>query len=537
MSKIVLSCQAEEVAGGVVECDTPSVQSAFDILTIKGAVDEMPDHEAYSRHESVRVNGASAFDAVFEFGRFRFIPARRLLLDGESRVRLGSRALELLAALVERAGDVVTRQELMASVWPRSVVDESNLKVQIAALRKALGETSQGEHYLATVAGQGYRFVAPVKARTPPADLADRVDNMRPRGRPVVSHNVPAVLLPLTGRSADVSALRAQLPCTRIVTVTGAGGVGKTSVAWAVARSIVEMRHSDVWCVDLSTLSDPYLVPSAIATAVGLTTASGDTASALVTYFGSRSRPQWLVLDNCEHVVEAAAAIAERMVSATPHLRILATSREPLRVTGEYVYRLAPLASPAESAGLTASEALRYPAVQLFAERAAARCSDFALCDANAPMVAEICRRLDGIPLAIGLTAARLDAFCVRELLAQLDNRFVALGRGLRTGPQRHRSLLATLDWSHQHLCEIERIVLRRVGVFAGAFCLDSAIAVAADEELGAPQIRGALSNLVEKSWVAVDMDGDEARYRLLETTRHYARRKLAEAGELDVVG
>jgi len=522
-------CQAEEAAGAPSEWSASGVQHAFDILTIDGETRGLSLAKANPRHEASREN--AVFDSVFEFGRFTFMPARRLLLDGESRVRIGSRALELLAVLVERAGEVVTRHELMARAWPRSVVDEGNLKVQIAALRKTLGETSRGERYLATVVGQGYRFVAPVRSRTPLAE------NARHRDRPAAAHNVPAGLMRLVGRTADTVAILARLPCTRIMTVTGAGGVGKTSVALAVARTIVETSQYDVWCVDLSALSDPRCVSCAIATTVGLSTRSGDIASALATYFCSRSRPQWLVLDNCEHVVEAASAIAECLLSAVPRMRILATSREPLRATGENVYKLAPLGTPAATAGLSASEALQYPAIQLFAERAAARCSDFALCDDNAPVVAEICRRLDGIPLAIGLAAARLDAFCIRELLAQLDDRFTAPGSGQRTGAPRHRSLLATLDWSYQLLNEVERLVLRRLGVFADAFCLDSAMTIAADGETRAARIRDALSSLVEKSWVTVEKDGDTVRYRLLETTRHYARRKLAEAGELGLVG
>lgn len=349
-------------------------------------------------------------------------------------------------------------------------------------------------------------------------------------------HNVPAGILRLIGRSADMDAIRACLSGARIVTVTGTGGVGKTSIALAIARSIVEQSGCDVWFVDLSTVCAARLVACAVANAVGLSVRCGDITPALAGYFGARSRPQLLVLDNCEHVVEAAAAFAERMVGATPHLQVLATSREPLRVTGESVFRLEPLASPAESACLSAREALRYPAIQLFVERAAARCSEFELRDGNVPVVAEICRRLDGVPLAIGLAAARLDAFCVGELLTQLDDRFIALGRGQRTGPPRHRNLLATLDWSHQLLLQVERIVLRRLGVFAEAFCLDSAIAVAEEGELRSTRITDALSSLVAKSMVSAEMAGEGMRYRLLATTRDYARRKLAEAGELDRV-
>ncbi|WP_201696610.1 ATP-binding protein [Paraburkholderia hiiakae] len=458
------------------------------------------------------------------------MPAQRLLLDGDTRVRLGSRAIELLAALVECPGKVVTRKELMDRGWPGSVVEESNLKVQIAALRKALGETHLDPRFLATVAGQGYRFIAPVKSATPV------VDNALTHDGPRVMHNVPAGLMRLIGRSADIDSILERLSCARIVTVTGTGGVGKTSIALAVARSIVEQSRCDVWFVDLSTLCAARLVPCAVAKAVGVSVRCGDIATALAAHFGVQSRPQLLVIDNCEHVVEAAAAFIERIVCATSHVRVLATSREPLQVTGETVFRLEPLASPVESAQLSAREALRYPAIQLFAERAAARCSEFELHDGNVPVVAEICRRLDGIPLAIGLAAARLDAFCVSELLAQFDDRFIALGRGQRTGPLRHRNLLATLDWSHQLLRQVERVVLRRLGVFADAFCLDSAIAVATEGELRSTRITDALSSLVAKSMVSAEMAGDGMRYRLLATTRDYARRKLAEAGELDRV-
>jgi predicted ATPase/DNA-binding winged helix-turn-helix (wHTH) protein len=475
-------------------------------------------------------NQPQAAGAVFLFGPFRLFPAEKLLLDGDARVHLGTRALELLTALVERHGELVTKQELMARAWPSAVVEETNLKVQIAALRKALGEGPQGRHYLATAVGQGYRFVAPVEYKVLAVDSPSFEEPAR------VAHNLPAALVHPIGRSETIRALAGQLSHARLVTVTGPGGMGKTTVALAVAREMMEAGQHDVWFVDLSTLSGAGLVFHAVTNAVGLTVHSDDIPSALENYLRFRDRAQLVVLDSCEHVIEAAAAAAEGLVSMTPHMRVLATSREPLRAAGENVYRLEPLDSPAGVPGLTADEALQYPAIQLFTERAAASRHGFMLSDDDASVVGEICRRLDGIALAIELAATRLDAFSVRELLGLLDDRFRALGQGRRTAPERHRTLLAMLDWSHHLLPDDERIVLRRLGIFVGGFPLTSATAVAEDGAIPATRVVEAVASLVTKSMVTADVNGESVRYRLLDTTRDYARLKLAEAGELDTM-
>jgi predicted ATPase/DNA-binding winged helix-turn-helix (wHTH) protein len=468
--------------------------------------------------------------AAFLFGSFRLVPAQQMLFDGDARVRIGSRALDILTVLVERPGELVTKRELMARAWPKAVVEEGNLKVHIAALRKALGEAPQDQRYVATVVGRGYRFVAPVKRAAVAAHevvLSKRLDR---------AHNIPAELVRPLGRAADIEAVLESLTCTRLVTLTGPGGIGKTTVALAVARTMAECRRREVWFVDLSTVSDARLVPHAVAGVVGLAVRSNDAAAALVNYFAFRNRPQLVVLDNCEHLIEAAASMAERIGSVAPEMLVLATSREPLQAAGEHVYRLGPLDVPVETAGLTAGEALRYPAVQLFMERATARRSGFDLSDDDAPVVAEICRRLDGIALAIELAAARLDAFGARELLGLLDDRFLALGQGRRTAPKRHKTLAAMLDWSHHLLLDVERSVLRRVGIFAGSFSLSSASAVAIDEEISGAGVTDAMASLVAKSMVSADLSGKAVQYRLLDTIRDYARRKLAEAGELDTV-
>lgn len=471
-----------------------------------------------------------AVGQVFLFGPFRLTPTRQTLLDGERRVRVGSRALEILTVLVERHGELVSKQELMARAWPKTVVEENNLKVQIAALRKALGEDSQDQRYLATVIGHGYRFVAPVEY----GSLASA--GVSPDRQTQATHNIPATLVRPIGRSATLDALSVQLSRARLVTVTGPGGIGKTTVALALAQRMVGAHERDVWFVDLSTLADASFVPQAIATAAGLAVHSHDVATALANYFAFCNRPQLVVLDSCEHVIEAAAAIAEHLVSTTSNVSVLATSREPLRATGEHVFRLEPLVCPIESASLTADEALQYPAVQLFMERAAASRTGFGLRDDDAAVVAEICRRLDGIALAIELAATRLDAFGVHELLTLLGERSHRLGQGRRAGPQRHRTLAATLDWSHQLLPEVERIVLRRLAVFAGGFLLTSATAVSASGDVPASAVIDAIAGLVAKSMVSADVRGERVRYRLLDTTRDYARQKLADAGELNTV-
>ncbi|MCP3709280.1 helix-turn-helix transcriptional regulator [Paraburkholderia sp. CNPSo 3274] len=467
---------------------------------------------------------------AFLFGSFELIPAQRMLFNGGCAVRVGNRALEILVALVERCGELVTKQELIARAWPNTVVEESNLKVQIAALRKALGEGPHDQHYLATVVGRGYRFVAPVKRVLPARD--ETHGGEWPRS----SNNIPLALVRPLGRAADIQSLLKPLLNSRLVTVAGPGGIGKTTVALAVARQMFEAGEHEVWFVDLSTIADAHLVPNVVAAALGLAVHSNDVASALASYFALRERPQLVVFDSCEHVIEAACAIVERIVCASPRVLVLATSREPLAAAGEHVYRLEPLASPLATEGLTADVALRYPAVQLFMERASARRGDFELNDDDAPVVAEICRRLDGIALAIELAATRLDAFGLRELLGLLSDRFFALGQGRRTAPERHRTLAAMLDWSHQLLPEVERVVLRRVGMFAGSFVLRSAEAVATGGGISSRNAIDAMASLVAKSMVAADVRGETVHYRLLDSTRDYARRKLADAGELDTV-
>src|SRR4051794_34696950 len=461
--------------------------------------------------------------SAISFGPFRLLAARRLLLEGDKPVRLGSRGFDILAALVERAGEVVGKEELIARAWPGTFVDESNLKIQVGALRRILGDGRGGHRYLVTVPGRGYSFVAPVSLEGP------REAPPPPTTAPARAHNLPLAVTRMIGRDETVAALVSRLSRERLVTIVGPGGIGKTTVALAVAERVIADYEHGVWLVDLAPLGDPRLVPSAVATVLGLEVRSDDPLPWLVTFLADRR--MLLVLDSCEPLVDRAAALVPEVLRGARGLRVLATSREPLRVQGERLHRLPPLDFPAEPAGLTAAAALAFPAVRLFVERAAASLDGFELGDADAPLVADICRRLDGIALAIELAAGRVDAFGVGGLAALLDDRFPVLRGGRRTAPPRHRAMSAVLDWSYGLLPEGERAILRRLAVFAGDFALDSAVAVAGSDDLPCDAI-DSVANLLAKSLVAVDVGGPVVRYRLLDTTRAYALEKLDESGE-----
>src|SRR4051794_14479092 len=466
--------------------------------------------------------GPAAVGSSIAFGPFRLLPARQLLLEGDEPVALGSRALDILVALVERTGEVVGKEELIARVWPDTFVEDSNLRVHVAALRKALRDGQDGNRFLATISGRGYRFVAPVSVAGAQAAATPRPASP---GRP----GLPPALTRVVGRDGTVAALAAQLPQRRLVTLTGPGGIGKTTVALAVAREVAASYPDGVAFVDLAPVGDPRLVPGAIAAALGLAAGSDDPTAAVVAFF--RGKRLLLLLDNCEHLVEAVAPAAEDVVRGAPDVHVLATSREPLRAAGERVHRLAPLEAPSASAGLTAAEALTFPGVQLFVERAAESVDGFGLGDADAPLVADICRRLDGVPLAIELAAGRVDAFGVRGLAAHLDDRFRLLTTGRRTALPRHQTLAATLDWSHDLLPGAERALLRRLAVFAGDFSLEAAIALAPDQPPS--EVVAHVADLVAKSLVVADHRGEAVRYRLLDTTRLYGLERLRESGEL----
>jgi predicted ATPase len=314
----------------------------------------------------------------------------------------------------------------------------------------------------------------------------------------------------------------------RLITITGPGGIGKTSVALAVADRMRPELPDGVCVVDFAPLADSKLVPTALASALGIGVVSENPLPSLVSLL--RNRDMLIVLDNCEHVIDAAALLTESLVHGGARLRILATSRESMGIPGETLFRLAPLAMPEVSDGLTAPMAMTYSAVQLFVERAAMCLGDFSLADAHAPAVANICRRLDGIPLAIEMAAGRVDAFGIAGLAGVLDDRFRLAMHGRRTALARHQTLSTTLDWSYQLLPETERLTLRRLAVFAGFFTIPEATGVLIDG--GRAEALESIANLAAKSLLVVNLETTAVTYRLLETTRAYALQKLEESGE-----
>jgi predicted ATPase/DNA-binding winged helix-turn-helix (wHTH) protein len=460
--------------------------------------------------------GLPEHQAIVEFGRFKVIRQRRELLADDRPVELGGRAFDTLVALIDARGTVVSKDDLLRRVWPDRVVEENNLQAQIVTLRKAFGADRD---LIRTVAGRGYQFTGELRATVTAAPLAR-------------STNLPEAVSELIGREAELGDVTNLISKHRLVTLVGAGGIGKTRLGLEVARHLLAEFPDGVFVAELAPLASAELVPARVATALGLTVVAGavsreGVAAAVAT------RRLLLVLDNCEHVIEAAAGLVETLLHASPGAFLLATSREPLRADGEYVYRVPPLAVPAED-NRDLDDVMRHGAVRLFVSRAQAAEPRY-LPDARlAKATATICRRLDGIPLAIELAAARIAAFGVEGVAARLDDRFRLLTGGNRTALPRHQTLRATLDWSHELLAESERIVLRRLAIFAGAFTLEAAGAVAASIDVPAPEVVDCVANLVAKSLVSADVTGTVAHYRLLETTRAYAREKLGESGELE---
>jgi predicted ATPase/DNA-binding winged helix-turn-helix (wHTH) protein len=480
---------------------------------------------SYSRR--VRMDGdGSLTHGIVSFGPFCLFVVERQLKKGGEPVQLSSRALDTLIALVERAGEVLTQRELISRVWPDVTVEEANLRVHIASLRKALDDGREGARYIVTVPGRGYCFVAPVSHSTlqssPPREAAvpDRPQRLPPK------------LARMIGRDDIIRELSAQLMMSRFVSIVGAGGIGKTTVAISIAHALLDGFEGAVFFVDLATLTDARLVATTVARALGLMMQTQDPLRSLPAFIGDKKL--LLVLDNCEQVIDSAAMLAERVVGETPQAHILTTSREALRVEGEHIHLLYALGCPPEDTGLTAVEALKYPAVQLFMERATASGHGAVLNDKDAPVAATICRRLDGIALAIELAASRAGSLGISGTAELLDNRFGLVWQGRRTALPRHQTLNAMLDWSYNLLSQHEKAVLVRLSVFVGDFTLEAARAVAADAETDERTVTAAITSLLAKSLLSVAALHRSTFYRLLETTRTFAQAKLAQHGEAD---
>jgi predicted ATPase/DNA-binding winged helix-turn-helix (wHTH) protein len=462
------------------------------------------------------------------FGPFHLVASERLLTREGAPLALGSRALDILIALIATPNEIVSKKDLMARVWPDVVVEEGSLRFHIASLRKALGEGKHGARYIATLPGRGYCFVAPVSRADRPRDDASAVIDSFPHA------NLSSRLSRMVGRDDDVLKLSAQLNASRFVTIVGTGGVGKTTVAIAVGHHLTEAFVGAVLFVDLGMLGDPVLVATAIASMLGLSVQSDDATPNLIAYL--RNKRILLILDTCEHLVEAVAALAGNIIDAAPQMHVLATSREALRVEGEHIYRLDALACPPDDPGLTAAAVQAFPAAQLFLERAMASGARLEVGDAEALIIASICRKLDGVALAIELAARRVESYGLQQTAALLDQRLTLLWLGSRTAPPRQKTLQATLNWSFGLLTDLERAVLRRLAAFVGHFTLDAALQVVTSATLDRAAVFSAIDSLVAKSIVATRPIGAMMRYRLLDTTRAYVLEiKIDDAESIDL--
>lgn len=451
-------------------------------------------------------------ERAYLFGEFRLLPDRQTLLCRGEPVRIGSRALGVLTLLVQRAGQMVGKAELQAHVWPDTFVDDSNLKVHVAALRRALREGGEDARGIVNSPGRGYCFTLPVTVE----------GRARPALRKARAFGLPARII---GREDEIAALAQAVLWRPLVTVVGAGGVGKTTVALAAAGQLAGRYAPPPCFVDLAAIDEPQLVAPAIAAALNQRIDLDDLLGGIADHL--RAAPRLLVLDNCEHLSAAVAAAAGYLAERLGRAAILATSREPLRTRDEHVFRLTPLSCPEPAPGITAAEAMRHPAVALFVERAG-----LVLGDADAATVAIICRRLDGIPLAIELAAARLGGLSPAELLGRLQDRFELLRRPDPAVPPRQRTLLATLDWSYQLLSRDEARILRFAAVFARDFALDDLVAVLGPEGPDPADVVAGIEGLVAKSFGLAELSRGVRRYRLFESSRGYGLTRLDAEGE-----
>lgn len=472
----------------------------------------------------------SAENEIAAFGPYRLnAPARLLQRDGET-VPLGGRAMDILIALVERVGEVVSRRDLMQRAWPESIVEEANLRVHIGGLRKALGEGESGARYVANIAGRGYCFVMPVYRYGIEAEVkSEKAPKIH-----TCSNNLPATLARMVGRDIAVRELSLLVRCRRAVSVVGVGGVGKTTLAVHVAHEMLKDFGESVYFVDLSTIEEPSQFKDAVAMSICSGSSPRESSTDLHALLAGRK--VLLILDNCEHLIDLVASTVEQLYATLPSLHIMVTSREALRVEAEHVFMLPPLENPPLDLELTAARALEAPSVQLLMDRAEAGGYRLGLLDKDAPVAALLCDRLDGIPLALELAGGCVGTYGIPGTAELLDSRFKLLWRARRGAPARHRTLHAMVDWSYNLLSPQERCVFSRLSVFVGQFSLDAAQAVVCDDTVNPDAVAEAIASLADKSLLSVLTSRGVVVFRLLETTRAHAAGKLAESGDQHVV-
>jgi predicted ATPase/DNA-binding winged helix-turn-helix (wHTH) protein len=461
---------------------------------------------------------------MFSFGPFvLYLPERRLEQEGRP-VHLGGRAFDILTVLVERAPDIVSCRELLELVWPKITIDEAALRVHLTALRRALGEGRADLKYIGNVPGRGYFLRAPVSTLN---------KSGQPRGLSAATGTnlyLPPLMPRVLGRDSAIQQITELLTKNRLVTITGPGGIGKTTVAVAIAHSNFKDLYEAVHFVDLAPIARSNLAVSIIASSFGLAVQSDDPLPSLISFLKNRSL--LLILDSCERLLFELVGFIEKIFILAPSITILATSREGLHSSYEKLYPLPPLEFPTQNSKISASEVLAFPAARLFIERVQMEIYGFELGDHEAPFVANICRKLDGIALALELAAGRVSAFGIAGTARLLDETLALLWRGRPTAIPRHKTLCATLDWSHELLSEAERIVMRRLSIFSGHFSLEAAEAVAAGEDVSRSEFLASIASLSAKSLLSIKYSGTDTLYRMLDTTRAYGLEKLNSSEE-----
>jgi predicted ATPase/DNA-binding winged helix-turn-helix (wHTH) protein len=469
----------------------------------------------------------------FAFGDYSLDAGRRELLRGAELIALEPQVFDLLVYLVENRDRVVSKDDLLAAVWGGRIVSESTLTSRISAARKAIGDVGGERQLIRTIARKGLRFVGEVtESRAPSAATAVQTTTAVPQteNQSRYPNNLPLRITAFFGREEDVSKVRALLAASNLITLVGAGGIGKTTLSLEIVSGILDRFEDGVWLVELAPIADPKLLPNAVADALGVLEEPGRALLKTLLDF-LRTKSLLIVLDNCEHLIEACARFVDAVLRVSARTRILATSREPLGISGESIWRVPSLPTPEADDRIGAADLVRFPAIRLFAERAKLARASFGITDHNAPLIAQICRQLDGIPLAIELAASRVKAMQIDQIVERLGDRFRLLTGGSRTAPPHQRTLRSTIDWSYGLLSEAERTLLRRLSVFAGGWTLGAAEAVCAEGDVF--DVLDTLTQLLDKSLVILDERAAEPRYKMLETIRQYGHDRLVETETL----